>query len=287
MEHESDAYALLIAQHLLEREREMDRRLRALLYLALLELAPLIAALPNEPMSRSVRWRALRPTIYAYITPLSDALNAALNEALLALEPLILALATARISTAPPPPPRPLAAIRNATRVPNGRLALLFNRPPRPLFTAPAPSAFDRQLYGVLDRLILGATAPSATLATTLLNAPPTPPTTRAPTRPRLPQAPQGPGSVFSNWRHRINATISHALWSQHTDAATRAWTTATSDAPEPEGWRWNAVLDPATCPYCRRRDGETHPTLTAFGDLPPAHARCRCIVIPIGAQSP
>jgi hypothetical protein len=95
---------------------------------------------------------------------------------------------------------------------------------------------------------------------------------------------PSGPtirkGTVANAWVERLRATNSALLWSLVPSVQTEA--AALADPP-PRAWRWNAILDPDTCPICR----PLHKTLAATPEdfphgPPPLHPLCRCIPIPV-----
>jgi hypothetical protein len=87
-------------------------------------------------------------------------------------------------------------------------------------------------------------------------------------------------GTVLNAWLDRLGATTAALLWSLSTPIQQEA--AQLSDTP-PTLWRWNAILDPKTCPICRPLDGTTAPTPDAFpSGAPPVHPRCRCITVPV-----
>jgi len=100
-------------------------------------------------------------------------------------------------------------------------------------------------------------------------------------------------GTIYSTLRNRDTALTSNAIW-EVSGVAERAVFERkkylTTQYPEFEGapiygergWRWNAVLDPATCPVCRPLDGLIRQRITEFPYIPPVHPRCRCRILPI-----
>lgn len=45
--------------------------------------------------------------------------------------------------------------------------------------------------------------------------------------------------------------------------------------------WIWEAKLDPNTCPVCIPKDGTIERNIEDFGEIPPVHPNCRCLVLP------
>jgi len=89
-------------------------------------------------------------------------------------------------------------------------------------------------------------------------------------------------GTVINAWLERLRAISAAILWSLNTPIQQEA---VNISGRELVGWRWNAVLDPKTCPICRPLDGRVEPTPESFPNGPPSvHPRCRCVLIPIYA---
>jgi hypothetical protein len=87
-------------------------------------------------------------------------------------------------------------------------------------------------------------------------------------------------GTVLNAWLDRLGATTAALLWSLNTPIQQEVSRQAD---PSPTFWRWNAILDPKTCPICIPLDGTTALTPAAFPNgAPPVHPRCRCITVPI-----
>jgi len=91
-------------------------------------------------------------------------------------------------------------------------------------------------------------------------------------------------GTVANNWRERVQSIVAAALWSTVQPAIDRAAAAAaqTPSVPQLLQWRWNALLDPRTCPVCRPLHGRTEANPEDFPQgPPPIHPRCRCVLIP------
>lgn len=103
-------------------------------------------------------------------------------------------------------------------------------------------------------------------------------------------------GTSYSALRNRDTALISNSIWevSGYAERAVferqkyltaRSATIATIPTQPlfaSKGYRWNAILDPKTCPICRPLDGLIRQKLTDFPYIPPVHPRCRCRLLPV-----
>lgn len=97
-------------------------------------------------------------------------------------------------------------------------------------------------------------------------------------------------GTIFSALRNRDTALISNSVWevSGYAERAiferqaylTRQYPTG-GEPFAANGWQWNAVLDPATCPICRPLHLTRSDRYTGFPYIPPVHPRCRCRILP------
>lgn len=94
-------------------------------------------------------------------------------------------------------------------------------------------------------------------------------------------------GTIYSTLRNRDTALVANAVWDVSNTAQREVFlrqqrVTAATDTPfAPEGWVWNAVLDPATCPICRPLHNQRRDRITQFPYIPPVHPRCRCVILP------
>lgn len=151
--------------------------------------------------------------------------------------------------------------------------ATVLNRSARALL-APSPtgiSPLTLQMERLLDTSVLAAILrdePTDRLTSLLFATTNAGPTIRK-------------GTVSNAWMERLRATNSALLWSLVPPIQTEA---ASLTDPPTTSWRWNAILDPATCPICRPLHNTTAPTPEDFPNgPPPLHPLCRCIVIPAG----
>lgn len=236
-----------------------------------LQLRQLLAQLgpSTAPAVRALLYSRLRPQILALLQRLLvNPYYAALRESLLAVEPRLLPLA------------EKLLRLPRATLAPSPLEALLagtsvLGRPTSALL-APDGSGIS-PLTLQLERL-LNTTVQSATLReeplTALLSA-------VGPERtPRNGAVPKG--TAANAIYDRLQATGAAVLWSLNTNTVARAAREAGINDLAPTGWRWNAVLDPRTCPVCRPLHDTFAPEITDFElGPPPLHPRCRCVLLP------
>lgn len=275
----NEQYLRELARALTRQEDLTNAEAKDKLYeLALRLYALLYTRLPPNRFERELRWPALRAEALQQIDPIATELYALLAEGLVAAESTALELAL-RLYGLPLDAlqPRSTAQLLLETRV----LA-------QPLSVLGAPSATSGvsplalQLLRLVERSVFPAIF--ADLATPDIAAKVVQPRTRNGQR----EAVATKGTVASAWRERFRGITAAALWAPVAVASERAASAAVAlgvipAAQPPQQWRWNAVLDPRTCPVCRPLDGTTARTPQAFpSGPPPLHPLCRCVVLPI-----
>ena len=79
---------------------------------------------------------------------------------------------------------------------------------------------------------------------------------------------------------HRLRRIASTESASAFNDERRRHYE-ALEDTPLAPGMFkvWSAVLDRKTCPYCFGRDGQVRALHESFGETPPSHPHCRCVI--------
>lgn len=235
--------------------------------LALRIYALLRTRLPNTRFERLTLWPQLRAEILPQLASANDDLRRILIQRLVAVEALLppvverfFGLNQGSIQ------PREIPQLLDESRVLNISAA--------DLFTANATtgvSPFVFQLLQLLERQLYPAFfADAATpdvvrrIVGTITRSGRVLPAVRK-------------GTVANAWVERWRSITAAALWSTLTPAQKRG-----SALRTPILWRWNAVLDPKTCPVCRPLHGRTaqYPSLFDKGP-PPLHPLCRCILVP------
>jgi hypothetical protein len=262
-----DEYLLALARALTRNEDLLATEARPIL----LELALRIRALllssfapATSAQLRAFLYAQLRPQILALIQPLTATY---LTRLLALLPPTHASLRTINAEFFRIPP----TALTTPTAPTLLTGATVLRRPASTLLT-PSPTGLS-PLTLQLERLL------DITIQAAILRDEPT---SRildliTPSRTTISR-----GSALNAWLDRLRATTASILWSLN--LAIQEEAASLSDEP-PTAWRWNAVLDPKTCPICRPLDGRVERTPTSFpSGPPPVHPYCRCVLIPITA---
>ena len=96
-------------------------------------------------------------------------------------------------------------------------------------------------------------------------------------------------GSYANQMWARSKNTVAAVVWDGVSQQLMESWKDVSATR-----WRWNARLDPATCPICRPLSGKILPKpvrvrMTRWGiqapgvpGYPPIHANCRCSILPL-----
>lgn len=270
-----DEYLRELAQAITRQEDLNDEEARDVLYeLALRIYALLLRELPDERLERYMRWRQIRTRIVLELLSVNDQLAQQLYNRMAATELLVSDVARRYFQLSiGAVPPRLLTEVLDTTRVVGVPVSGLFVRNPR---TGLSP--FVTQLLQLLERSVVGmffTDPPTTELAAKVIGV-------RTSVGRQVPVASKG--TVANNWRERVQSIVAAALWGTVQPAVDRAAAAAeqTPGAPQLLQWRWNAVLDPRTCPVCRplHRRLEAAPEDFPQGP-PPLHPRCRCVLIP------
>lgn len=266
MESPADAYLRRIGRELRALEARLNAAIRTELIRALALLRTTLTALPDDGLSRSLQYAALRPQLEAALVPLNDALATLLATELWLFQRQARSLALAYAGTDDGTPPEPPAELMAQLRFLGRTLAAYFQRH--------SPSAFMREILRIADRTVqrgLLDGTPTAELLQQVL-----PEITRRGQRLYVIRR----GTVANAVRANIEALIATSVWDVFSRESNRVW----SADPATIEWLWSAVLDPRTCPVCRPLDGQRRPTPSGFGVTPPVHPHCRCAILPIQA---
>lgn len=257
-----------LARALTRREDLLRSELRPQILELLLRIRALLLASFAPTSSAPLRaflYAQLRPELLALLQPLVNAYYTSIRTALPATDADLRRIIAAFYAL--PPTALPSASLDSLLTT-----ATVLKRSARTLL-APGPtgiSPLTLQLERLLDTTIQAAILrddPTDRLGPLLLTGPDTRPTIRK-------------GTIANAWQERLAATTSALLWSLVTPTQTEAATL--TDPPTPQ-WRWNAVLDPKTCPICRPLHNTVAATPEDFPNGPPTlHPLCRCVAIPL-----
>jgi SPP1 gp7 family putative phage head morphogenesis protein len=264
-------YIRALASALTRQEDVLDAEARDILYeFALRIYALLLRDFPTSRFDRYRLWPQFRTRILVWLQELNDAL-APLVLSRVTLSEALLQKIHAELFAAPLLPPRPTPQVLSSARVMGTPLSELFVPGPTGL------TPFSLQLLRLVERSVFGMIfqeAPTAEVARRIIEV-----RTRAGREVPVPSK----GTVANAWRERLRAITAAALWALVSPTAQRY--AAEAEVAELR-WRWNAILDPRTCPICRPLHNTTAPAPEAFPrGAPPLHPLCRCAVIPIATQ--
>ena len=270
----NEEYLRELAASITRQEDITDSEAKDVLFeLALRIYALLLAQLPPTRFERYLMWPQLRRQLLPWLLQVNDTLAQILLSRVTAMETLVLPtvermfeLQTGQLQA------RPVTQVLDETLVVGVRLSSLFT----PAAVTGIPP-FVTQLVQLLERSVIGM----------FFDDPTTPQVAQKVLGVRTRNGREVPvvtkGTVANAWRERFRSITAAVLWAPVTPAAQRAAEIALqSGVVTTVQWRWNAVLDPKTCPRCRPLHGRVEETPTAFPEgPPPLHPLCRCVLIP------
>jgi hypothetical protein len=268
-------YLRELATAITRQEDLSDDEAQQVLYeLALRIYALLLRRLPENRFERYLRWPELRRQIILWLLEANDLLANTVYNRLIGTETLVLK-PTSQLFQLPEGvlQPRPVTQVLDQTLVVGTSVSRLFARN-----ASTGLSPWVTQMLQLLERSVISM----------FFKDPPTTDVAQKVVGVRTQAGREVPvvnkGSVANAWRERQRNITAAALWGTVAPAAQRAAALAAeSGGLRVTGWRWNAVLDPKTCPVCRPLHNTTAPTPQAFPNgAPPLHPRCRCVVLPI-----
>jgi SPP1 gp7 family putative phage head morphogenesis protein len=270
----TEEYLRELATAITQQEDITDAEAKDVLFeLALRIYALLLAQLPDGRFERYMMWPQLRRQLLPWLFQANDTLAQLLLSRVAAMETLVLPAVEEMFALAPGQlSPRPLTQVLDETLVVGTRLSRLFT--PAPV-TGITP--FVTQLLQLLERSVIGM----------FFDDPTTPQVAQKVVGTRTRAGREVPvvtkGTVANAWRERFRSITAAVLWAPVTPAAERAAEIARqSGVVATVQWRWNAVLDPRTCPRCRPLHGRVEDAPDEFPEgPPPLHPLCRCVLIP------
>lgn len=269
-----EEYIRELAAAITQQEDITDAEAKEVLYeLALRIYALLLRELPDSRFERYLRWPQIRRELLPWLFEANRTLSQLILSRVAAMETIVIGPVERMFGLGPGRVlPRPLTDVLDETTVVGVRLSQLF---------APAPVTgippFVTQLLQLLERSVIGM----------FFDDPTTPEVARRVLEVRTRAGRDVPvvtkGTVANAWRERVRSITAAVLWAVTTPAAERAAQVARQDGLiEIVRWRWDAVLDPKTCPRCRPLDGQIEREILDFPEgPPPLHPLCRCVLIP------
>lgn len=270
-----EEYIRQIAEAITRQEDLNDQESKDVLFeLALRIYALLLRELPDDRLERYMRWRQIRARVILELLALNDRLEPRLTSQMAAIELSVSEIAGQYFQLPRGAvPPRQISEVLNTSQVVGVPISRLFKRNER---TGMTP--FATQMLQLLERSVIAmflTDPPTAEVAAKVIGV-------RTSAGREVPVASKG--TVANAWRDRLQSIVAAALWGTVQPAIERAAaaTREVSAAPRVLQWRWNAVLDPRTCPVCRPLDGRVENSPQDFPQgPPPLHPRCRCVLIP------
>jgi SPP1 gp7 family putative phage head morphogenesis protein len=251
-------------------EKRVMGYVRPALLKAMLLVRKLVIALPENALTRQLRWRISRTGMIEPLGIYNDEFASALGKALAILEPEARARAAEYLNIKlPAMSPRPIPFVLNDTRVLEQSLSEMFSRA-----NAQGASPFMRQHMREIDRIVEGgilAQKTSEEIANDIV---------AKVVRVSGPSFVSRAGTVFNRMRARAEAIIANAVWAVSHQQEQAVWQPVLD--PGTTRWQWNAVLDPRTCPRCAPLDGEIRDNVGDFPYRPPVHPNCRCVILPV-----
>lgn len=249
-------------------EDDTDRDAKGALFDLALRLRALLLTLPEGALERQVVYPRLRERIATELQNTSNRVFAVFRARLPKAEETATRTA-AQLFDLPRLAPRDLGDVLRGTRIQTQSLLTLFSPSP-----GGGLSPFAQQLLRMLDLSVRSRFAQDVrtlAIADAVIGV-------RYRKGQELPVVSKG--TVANGWRFRVKGLVAAAFWALAYQAQQRG--ARESDRPI-EGWQWNAVLDPKTCPVCRPLDGERAAFPEAFPEgPPPLHPFCRCVLVPI-----
>lgn len=248
-------------------EREVEATIRWVLARVMLDLRRLVQRLSPDGAFRIYQWQQLEREALPLLAPLARQLGATLPSQLSLMEPGVRGLAAKLLGLpAPAPRYRPPAVIAEQTVVGSATIAETIG-------TEIAQARFAAKQAAELDQLVrteLLRETPTREIADKVI---------KVTTRRGQPTPIIQTGSFANRILNRVKNMVSGAVWAVTNGNLQEVWKEA-----NPPRWRWNAVLDPATCPICAPLDNEEQDSVEAFPYQPPVHPNCRCVILPIMA---
>lgn len=265
----NDEFLRALALAITQQEDLNDRESRDILFeVAARIYGILLRELPEDQLSRTLQFRQLRAQVALQVVDAQERIATLLLSRITATERLVTDIVREFYELGNDLlPPRPIIEVLDNTLVVGQSVSTLFAS------TGTGLSPFSQQLLRLFERSVnagLFTEQPTRDIAERVIS-------TRGRGAQLVFRATRG--TIANAWRERLRAITGAALWGLVTPAQVRA----NAETSRATSWRWNAILDPRTCPICRPLHNTVAATPFSFPlGPPPLHPRCRCVLIPI-----
>jgi len=247
-------------------EARIEREVRPVLRLAILELRQLINELSPDGQFRAYEWQEIQPLALPILSTITSVLRVQIPPELEVIRPKI-QKAAAEYVDQPAPELQPIDNQELLEKVVIGGITL------NAILGSPGVSnRLTINMARDLDRLVrtsLFKELPTTEIANKVV---------RTLERKGRVIAQIRKGSYANQILNRTNNTITAAVWDIANKTAREFW----EDIAIPnQKWIWLATLE-NTCPVCLPFHRVIKPKLSDFPALPAVHPNCRCVVVPV-----
>jgi len=247
-------------------EARLEKEVRPVLRLAMLELRQLVSEISPDGQFRAFEWQEIQPRALPILSRITSVLRVQIPPELEAIRPRI-QKAAAEYVDQPVPEFRPIDNQELLKKVVIGGITLN-----RILGTPGISNRLTINMAKDLDRLVrtsLFKETPTTEIADKVV---------RTLERNGRVIAQIRKGSYGNLILNRTNNTITAAVWDIANKTARDFWKETAAPGQE---WMWLATLE-NTCQLCLPYHRVTKPSLDDFPALPKVHPNCRCVVVPV-----
>tara|TARA_R100000655_G_scaffold60007_1_gene98433 strand:+ start:335 stop:1144 length:810 start_codon:yes stop_codon:yes gene_type:complete len=247
-------------------EGRIEKEVRPILRLTMLELRQLISEISPEGQFREFEWREIQPRALPILSRIASVLRIQIPPELAVIRPEI-QKAAAKYVSQPVPAVEPIDNQELLKKVVIGGITL------NQILGSPGVSnRLTINMAKDLDRMVrtsLFMERPTSEIADKVV---------RTLERNGRVISQIRKGSYANQILNRTNNTIAAAVWDVANKTAREFW----GDIAAPnQKWMWLATLE-NTCPVCLPFHRVIKPNLKDFPALPAVHPNCRCIVVPV-----
>ena len=247
-------------------EARLEKEVRPVLRLAMLELRQLVSEISPDGQFRAFEWQEIQPRALPILSRIASVLRVQIPPELAVIRPEI-QKAAAEYVDQPAPAVEPIDNQELLEKVVIGGITL------NQILGSPGVSnRLTINMAKDLDRMVrtsLFMERPTSEIADKVV---------RTLERNGRVISQIRKGSYANQILNRTNNTISAAVWDVANKTAREFW----GDIAAPnQKWIWLATLE-NTCPVCLPFHRVIKPNLKDFPALPAVHPNCRCVVVPV-----